>query len=254
VVKTEQELRNDIERYAERENWSAWLIVSALIMEAYAGWYFSTPDKPWYETTFLIAANLLIAAGVYGEIRFGRKADTVGKALQQISDEKIAELKRQAAEATQRAARAELELEKIRTPRKLTGAVQQAEITNQLKPFIGTNFDSAIVPYDPEAADLLLEIETALKNAGWTLIPWISPDDLIFDRTQSGRPNAGIVSATGVFVAADPNGDRALWNASRALASALNSVNIAALAGPIPPTVKSTNAHAIHLLVGAKPR
>jgi hypothetical protein len=107
VAKTEKELRDEFERYSDRENWSAWLIVVALLMEAYAAWYFSTPDKEWYETTFLIAANLAIAAGVYGEIRFGRKADTVGEALQQISDERIA-----ASEA--RAAEAQLETEKLK--------------------------------------------------------------------------------------------------------------------------------------------
>jgi hypothetical protein len=99
VAKTEKELREEFHRYSERENWSAWLIVAALFMEAYAAWYFSTPEKPWYETTFLITANLLIAAGVYGEIIFGRKAGAVAANLQQISDLKVAEGDARAAEA-----------------------------------------------------------------------------------------------------------------------------------------------------------
>src|ERR1700704_906679 len=99
MAKAEIELREEFERYGDRENWSAWLIVAALVMEAYAAWHFSTPDKLWHETAFLITANLAIAAGVYGEIRFGREADTVTAQLKQISDERIAASEKDAEEA-----------------------------------------------------------------------------------------------------------------------------------------------------------
>src|SRR4051812_27544299 len=120
MAKTEPELRDDFEKYAARESWGAWLIVAALLVEAYSVWQFHTPDKSPVEAIVLVVANLAIAAGVYAEIHFGRKAHKVGAQLQQFSDERVA-----VAEA--RTLEAQLALERLKAPRSLT-ARQRAEI------------------------------------------------------------------------------------------------------------------------------
>ena len=160
MAKAEIELREEFERYGDRENWSAWLIVAALVMEAYAAWHFSTPDKLWYETAFLIIANLAIAAGVYGEIRFGRKADAVAEQLKQISDEKIAASEKAAEEAR-------FETERLREKlawRELTPA-QAAKLTAGLSAQ-QQKINVFTVGDDPERREYAAMFVAALSSAG----------------------------------------------------------------------------------------
>jgi hypothetical protein len=186
MAKTEKELREDFERYSERENWSAWLIVAALVMEAYAAWYFSTPDRPWYETTFLISANLAIAAGVYGEIRFGRKADAAGEALRQISDQKVAEANARAEEAIEQSKNLQVELLR-RGPRH----VDAAKFAAALRDVSTRPVEIYFLEHNHEAYVLALEIREALLAANWEV-----SDFLPKSAAQLGKsiPNPPIIA------------------------------------------------------------
>jgi hypothetical protein len=103
-VKTEK-LQSDFKRWSRREDWSAWLIVAALVVEAAAVWIFSN-GKSFCETIAFVVVDLLIAAGVFGEIFFANRGKAAAAELQQISDEKVANAEARASEATQKAANA----------------------------------------------------------------------------------------------------------------------------------------------------
>jgi hypothetical protein len=245
VAKTEKELREEFERYSARENWSAWLIVAALVMEAYAAWYFSTPDRPWYETTFLIAANLTIAGGVYGEIRFGRKADAVASALQQISDQNVAEANARADEANQKAQEAALELVRYRQPRSFTRE-QMYRIAEKLKPHAGMQFAGATVGRNPEYLGFLQFIEMALTLSDWREIDWHVSSGIT---RSAGRTTIGTdVSVSNVLITFPlNNAPKSVEAAAVALADALTAEGFAAQAG-----LDMRNTGVVHVIVGPK--
>jgi hypothetical protein len=97
------------------ENYSAWLIVAALLLEAVFVWRFSD-GKSWLETSLFIMADLPLAAGVWGEIHWGRKAHAISAQLQQASDQRVAEAEARAAEANRKASEAALSVERFRAP------------------------------------------------------------------------------------------------------------------------------------------
>jgi len=75
-----EELHDEVERHARNERRSAWLIVLALAFEAGVLWAYR---RNTLEAILFTIADLGIAAGVYGEIRAGRKATVVGSELDQ---------------------------------------------------------------------------------------------------------------------------------------------------------------------------
>ena len=161
----------------------------------------------------------------------------------------IAEANRQAEEAKERAAQANLELAKFKAPRTLSPE-QQKRVSDNLKLFAGAQFDMALNT-DPESQDLLPQIEDALKASGWDELDW-SGGDLVFKR--AGRPVAGIVVMTGVIVQMHPDEVPVLRDAAAALASALSMQGISARAEPgLGTGITNNNPKAIHILVGKKP-
>jgi hypothetical protein len=112
---TERELKAKLERFTGLENYSAWLIVAALLLEAVFVWRFSD-GKSWLETSLFIMADLPLAAGVWGEIHWGRKAHAISAQLQQASDQRVAEAEARAAEANRKASEAALSVERFRAP------------------------------------------------------------------------------------------------------------------------------------------
>jgi hypothetical protein len=125
----------------------------------------------------------------------------------------IAEANQQAEEAKDRAAQASLELAKFKAPRILT-LEQQGRISEKLKPFAGKQFDVALTT-DPETQDLLLQIETALKAAGWIEIDWTGAA-VTFNRDK--QPIAGLVVMSGVVVQMHADQVPELWKAAESLA------------------------------------
>jgi hypothetical protein len=159
----------------------------------------------------------------------------------------IATANEHAATAEQRAAEANLELAKFKAPRQLTPDQQHA-IANNLRPFPDIKFDAGLAPGDAEAASLLVSIETALSQAGWTEINW-NGGDIVLNRT--GRPTAGLSSATNVIAAVFPGQSSKLIEAATSLVAALNDNSIAAQLQDATGIVNTTQ-DAIHILIGRK--
>jgi len=156
------------------------------------------------------------------------------------------------AAANERAAQATLELARLKTPRTLNHE-QQKRISEQLKPFSGTQFDVAL-NVEAEPQELLLRIENALKAAGWTEIDWKTGAGVAeINFSRKDHPQAGIVAVTGIIIQLHPEQAPELWPRAQALASALNAEGIFAKA-EAGIGILNANTKAIHVLVGKKPQ
>jgi len=112
MKKIDSALKRDFSESHKWERASAWTIVAGLVAEILVLLFFADVKHGW-ETFLMICATVIIAFGVTGEIHFSRKAEMVGEELQRISDEKVAE-------ANERATVAQLELQRLKTPRSLS--------------------------------------------------------------------------------------------------------------------------------------
>lgn len=169
------------------------------------------------------------------------KADIAG------ADARAAEANARAAVAEKGAADANLELARLKTPRSLKGD-QQDKIIRKLKPFTGTQFDTALVTGDPEPSVFLVVVERILQQAGWSQIDW-KGGDILF--TREGKPVAGMTSANNVIVAIFPEQIAKLEPAALTLVAALNAEGIPAQLQNATGIV-NTNRDAIHILMGRK--
>ena len=143
-------------------------------------------------------------------------------------------------------ANARLALAKLKTPRSLT-TEQQKRLAVKLKEFEGTPFDF-FVHTDPEAIDLMWQIADVLKVSGWIHHPVTS---LAVVYRVHGKPEAGIVSFTGLEIQIDES-RRADWErAVLALETGLKAEGIITKA--IALTDKTESPNAIHIKVGKKP-
>lgn len=154
-------------------------------------------------------------------------------------DEKIAE-------ANARAAEAMLALEKFKRPRRLTSE-QHALLIEKLKPFAGTEYDLAAK--DPEPLDLALDIESALRAAGWTIRSWTDGGIVT---NLPGRPFVvGHIVLSGIDVQMrDPD----LSNARDAFVNALTLAGFEGVRGSaanVPP--EYPNRSVLHIMIGTKP-
>lgn len=199
------------------------------------------------ESVFSWAYGFLIVALVVGVIA------TSGIVVS--SSDKEAHLKRgiadanaRAADAEARAAEAKLELERFRAPR-LPNSEQLSSITEKIKPFAGTQFDTGLSSEDREQQDFLWRLEPAITAAGWFEVDWKGSSGFTFKRGD--RPKSGPAAVIGVSIEIHPEQRDRLLPAAEALASALNDIGIEARAGGF--NVHNTNPNAIHLLIGKKP-
>jgi hypothetical protein len=157
--------------------WSTIVVLAGLVFELVTLLAFHKTAS-WREKSILIAGTLIIAIGVAGEWHFGSKASVAALRLQAISDEKVATLGKdaadakkdaanaiegaaklekeakeaqaaiaganaRAAEASQKATEAQLALERLKTPRTL-GPNRQQAIANAVRPFAGQRYRAAI--------------------------------------------------------------------------------------------------------------
>lgn len=97
---------------AHGQSWADWstLIVFLGLLGEIAIAFAYTKDKPRSEIIWGIVCGVVIAAGVYGEYRYGSKAARANLELQRISELMVANLNREAGEAIERAANVEKEL------------------------------------------------------------------------------------------------------------------------------------------------
>jgi hypothetical protein len=163
------------------------------------------------------------------------------------TEKSISDARARAAIAEKQAAEANLELARLKTPRSLSPE-QHNGIVERLRQFAGTQFDTALVPGDPESAKFLVTIEEVLLQAGWKQIDW-EGGDIVFNR--DGKPVAGMTSANNVIVAIFPEQIQTLEPAALSLVAALKSAGI--LADLQNATgITNTNRDALHILMGHK--
>jgi hypothetical protein len=233
--KSPGDLKSSYERDSARADALAKLIIAGLVVEI-AG--VLVLQKPALEGAVTIVSAALIAIGVWGELKFSHRAREAGDAI-------VAEAEARAAEATQKAQEAALQLATFRAPRSLNRE-QTERIAGKMKAFTGTQFAGARSPGNPEFESCLRDIEVALQMAGWTEIDW---------HVSTARSRAAGLTAIGtdvsvwdVSIGIPLRSVQAYDKAAFALAQALTAEGIAATAG----IMYEQSATVIHLMVGPK--
>ncbi len=209
------------------------------------------PSEEWASRLYDLANWFLIVALIVGAASTGLLV-WMGNVKEEYLKRDLAATNERAAHAEERAAEANLELAKLKTPRTLNPG-QQKLISEALKGFAGTQFDMAI-NHDVEAIGLLPSLENALKSAGWIEIDWKSGAPIAeINFTRKDLPAVGLVSISGLVIQMHPEQVPTLGTAAQALASALDGQGIAAKAEPgigFP----NINTKAIHIVIGEKPK
>jgi len=191
--------------------------------------------KSLLEGALTIASAAFIWVGVWGELLFAKRAKEAGDGI--------------VAQANARAAEAELALVKFRQPRQSYVKGNEALITERLKPFAGTKFDSGLAANSGEVADFWWDLEPVITAAGWLHLPWnpLSVGMLVY---QGLRPVSGSVGASNVEIHIRPEERATLGPAGAALISVLNEIGIEAM--DIGFNSHSANPEAIHIHIGDK--
>lgn len=136
------------------EEWGGRLVVFGLLIEVVLAISFHGTE-PWYEKWPLVAANVLIAIGVWIEIHFGGKAR--------------AEANARTAEANARAAEAELETERLKKQvgwRNLS-AEQFEKLINGLRTERGVGVIISFVSGDVDGQRFAMQFSQAFRAAKW---------------------------------------------------------------------------------------
>jgi hypothetical protein len=234
------DLRSKYEKNSAIAEGLAWLILLGLAVEIAAVFILK---KPLLEGALTISANALIWLGVWGELIFEKRAREAGDGI-------VAEANARAAEANQKAQEAILELARFKAPRELTQE-QRGRIVDKLKPFSGTEYDIAISDADPEILNFVFIIELVLSTAGWTEIDWQGNGEG-FIREGMLIIRLG-VSVTNVMIGVHVSQPLKLCEHALALSDALMTEDIDATAARLTPhRMSSTNANAVHILMGRK--
>jgi hypothetical protein len=141
------------------------IVVLSVVFEFVLAIFHPPYDSPWQRWGSAVA-DALIALGIIGEVLFGMWSGHIQTELRDRSNKRVADSALRAAEANERAAEAQLALEKLRMPRSLT-VEQQESITEAMKPFAGQKFEGEVASGVPDAIWLWYSIAKALTDAGW---------------------------------------------------------------------------------------
>jgi hypothetical protein len=153
--------------------------------------------------------------------------------------------------ANERAAEAQLALEKLKTPRSLS-RFQTIVLADKLRPFAKTRFDLSVIIGDPEAIGFLGFIADVLEAAGWEWVEYNHPSGPFMNVYNiPGKPNVGQQGWQGVSIQVFDDGPAELSSAVDALLAALKSEGIAASNDKASEAIP--NHDTVHVLVGRKP-
>lgn len=205
----------------------------------------------WWALVFTIAVFVAIggeAAMHFWSRHVNKELLLVLKTKEEERENRLASLAKETAEANERAAAANLALEKYKAPRRLTPE-DFVHITGAARPFADIRFSIALFN-DPESINLAAQIENALTAAGWIEIAWTGAGDIAF--TRPGRPNAGVTSIQGLFVQADATRFKDFAAPVAALTSALEATGIVTK-GEIGNLPSGTDKNQVQIQVGKKP-
>lgn len=172
------------------------------------------------------------------------------KAAQQRVETELANQKERTASAEKAASDAALALAKFKAQRVLSNEQSNA-ITAKVKPF-PVKFDVA-ASSNSETLNLVMQIEDALKAAGWEELDWPSVDGNLVHSliTRPGRVSIGIAIEHGVTIQVVQPEKEELLAIAKTLSSALSAEGISARAQFM--AVDQSNKHTIHVVVGEKP-
>ncbi len=216
-------------------------------------------DKLWLETVSTAAADVLVVVGVWGELLFSRKARIVGDSLQAEANARVAEADASFAGAMLATAQVG-RLNAISSQSVLTimeqlalslGFVQLSAVSEaarvlsiipKITQFANTPFSACVTSSDIELTRFLGSFRHSLKGAGWAEV---NPDDVGTTRESN------VSGPAFVKVLLDRSKSSDLWDAAQTLASALNALDIEAIAAEAP-APEGGNANAIHIQVCAK--
>jgi hypothetical protein len=169
---------------AHNQYWSDWSTIAvfvALLLEIIVIFAFRK-DRPRSETILSLICGLILAVGVYGEYRFGSRAARGNADLQNISDQKVAELNREAAKAQLDL----LQLQERVKPRRLSGE-QRLKLVEILTPIAKRPVRVGYILMDEEGRSFATQIAEALTASGW------KPGDVVKDMYPNGPTPVGVV-------------------------------------------------------------
>jgi hypothetical protein len=207
----------------------------------------------------LIGALLLGVVATYAIVKSGKIRDDILRTQLATQTERAALLSKQAEElkldvahAAERAAEAELALEKFKAPRTMTSQ-QQEQFRESLMPYAGRAIDMFLYGETTDTVGLSQLLTILLSKSGWHCRIW----------TVTG---GGAVS--GVLVVTRPGGGATFEEAAAALVAALKTADVSAEKIAVPsawpdwvtpigllngPNWDTNRLASIRLLIGAKP-
>jgi hypothetical protein len=180
-------LKSILSANREWAEWSNIVVIGGLAVEMIVLWLFS---HGWRESISFSVAVLVIAVGVYGEYHFGGRSSDAAAKLQDISDLKVET-------ARDRAAKAELELAKLKTPRKLNN---EQNVIAALRPHAGKKFWIITERNDQDLGSeqmlLSAQISRIFSTAGWVKNSHLSADQSLEEKEFAPVSDRGCNLAT----------------------------------------------------------
>ncbi|WP_316166120.1 MULTISPECIES: hypothetical protein [unclassified Bradyrhizobium] len=155
------------------------------------------------------------------------------------------------AAANERAAEAQLALEKLKAPRSLS-RFQTMVLADKLRPFARTRFDLSVIIGDPEAIGFLGVIAGVLQAAGWEWVEYNHPSGPFMNvYNVEGKPNIGQQGWQAISIQVFDDHAAELSPAADTLLAALKGEGVVASRDKASDAIP--NHDTIHILVGRKP-
>jgi len=234
------EVMTQMANHAGNEPW--------LSLEA-ASWWFNLASVVLGLSLFVgcVATGFIVCLGIVKEHHWDLAREAANKEIGQLF--KAGEqLQKESQQLRRETAEAQLALEKFRKAR-LPTPEELDSVIETIKPFVGTKFDVGHGTEDREQWDFLWRIEPALSKAGWVHIDWQGGNT--FKKSNwPGDHQYGLAGVNNVSIELHPENAEQLRPAADALVTALNKIGIEAAVVYF--NNSSTNAEAIHFLVGPK--
>jgi hypothetical protein len=191
------------------------------------------------------------------KIEAGKEANEAHKRIVELQTESekaraaIAGADERAKVAEQRAAEANLEIERLKTPRSIS-AEQQHRIADKLKTVASPPF-SFVVMQEPDPLALMGEITATLTEAGWKRVPYLLTSGGMTYGDENTPSYGSIASLTGLVVSF-PEARQAEWEPPASTLSELRTSEsgIDATAEVMPSAVATGN-DAVVIWIGRKP-
>jgi hypothetical protein len=230
-----------------------------VIMSWIPGWDSVTGANAGSNFFFWASIGGLILLGICEVVshRYSERKDYLAAqgqdATQRRHDEEMARLHLETATISERAAKSELEVARLSTPRvRLLTPEAVASVVEKLRPFGRTKFDIAHANVGREQWDFLWQLEPIFSKAGWIFADWVGLNVFGKINWTLQMHVYGLANVSNVSIELSPEGRDKLLPAANALVEALNEIGIVTRLEEPPISGVSGTTDAIHVLVGAK--